>query len=745
MAARIGITRHRPGIGRFTLALTVWALWVTGPAEAQPRTFTVQADPASLGPIPDGPGGTPCVTTPPSPKVVTFTVNESGPVVGLALALTFAPTHAAAGELTITLVSPGGARHPIFTRPGAVTSGCGAAARLAGPYTFTDTAPSDFFLTTQDFAGSTVPPGNYRAVTAGSKGVAGTPTSLDAAFVGQSARGVWTLVVTDGAAGNSGGIAAASLTLTAGTSTSATPGTTGPLPTVNCFMTPAPISRDLTFDVNGISGAIRSLSVSLEMNVVPGAAVGAELIGPGGVGRRLLFPSQSDPFVVSGDLRGHYDVTDFATRTMGYIYGMPRGTPLASGPYQPIDDQLFPTALAPVFAGRSANGRWTLRVTNCGSSQNAITNARIAFVTETASAADTYAVESNTPLTVAAPGVLANDSASGRLSATLTSVPASGTVLLNSDGSFTYRPNAGFVGRDRFEYRASAPGSSGQNTVATIDVTPPTARPPSNVEVVSVVGNHATLRWLPPAAGPAPTSFELTAGTSPGQVLARVPLPPDPPVFEVDAPPGVFFLRLTTQSPIGPSGPSNDARLSVGVPDPPSPPASLTGLVNGDILTLHWKDTFAGGAPTGAVLDVSGAFTGSLPVPAGGGFSFPGVPPGTYTFALRATNAAGVSSASNPVTLTFPGACSGPPATPTRFLAFARGSLLGLLWDPPTAGAAADRYQLHVTGSFTGTVPMGLTRSLTTPVPPGAYTIAVSASNPCGTSAPTAATTVVIP
>jgi len=97
------------------------------------------------------------------------------------------------------------------------------------------------------------------------------------------------------------------------------------------------------------------------------------------------------------------------------------------------------------------------------------------------------------------------------------------------------------------------------------------------------------------------------------------------------------------------------------------------------------------------------------------------------------------------VTLTFPGACSGPPATPTRFLAFARGSLLGLLWDPPTAGAAADRYQLHVTGSFTGTVPMGLTRSLTTPVPPGAYTIAVSASNPCGTSAPTAATTVVIP
>ena len=33
--------------------------------------------------------------------------------------------------------------------------------------------------------------------------------------------------------------------------------------------------------------------------------------------------------------------------------------------------------------------------------------------------------------------------------------PASGVVMLNDDGSFTYTPDAGFVGTDSFTYRAA--------------------------------------------------------------------------------------------------------------------------------------------------------------------------------------------------------------------------------------------------------------------------------------------------
>ena len=60
------------------------------------------------------------------------------------------------------------------------------------------------------------------------------------------------------------------------------------------------------------------------------------------------------------------------------------------------------------------------------------------------------------PLVVTTPGILANDTdpASLALTANLVTQPAHGTLQLNSDGSFTYAPAAGFSGTDSFTYRA---------------------------------------------------------------------------------------------------------------------------------------------------------------------------------------------------------------------------------------------------------------------------------------------------
>lgn len=72
--------------------------------------------------------------------------------------------------------------------------------------------------------------------------------------------------------------------------------------------------------------------------------------------------------------------------------------------------------------------------------------------------ANAYAGTRNTVLTVAAPGVLSNDSnvAGGAvLAAVLVSGPAHGSLKLNGDGSFVYTPQAGFSGIDSFTYRAS--------------------------------------------------------------------------------------------------------------------------------------------------------------------------------------------------------------------------------------------------------------------------------------------------
>ena len=72
---------------------------------------------------------------------------------------------------------------------------------------------------------------------------------------------------------------------------------------------------------------------------------------------------------------------------------------------------------------------------------------------------DAYNTNEDTPLSVAAPGVLTNDTdADGdplTASLVVASGPTDGTLTLNADGSFTYTPNADFNGADSFRYTAS--------------------------------------------------------------------------------------------------------------------------------------------------------------------------------------------------------------------------------------------------------------------------------------------------
>jgi alpha-tubulin suppressor-like RCC1 family protein len=88
--------------------------------------------------------------------------------------------------------------------------------------------------------------------------------------------------------------------------------------------------------------------------------------------------------------------------------------------------------------------------------------------------ADAYSTSEDTPLVIAAPGVLANDTdADGdALTAWKTSDPAHGALALASDGSYTYTPAANWFGTDSFTYRASDGVAHSSNAVVTITVTP---------------------------------------------------------------------------------------------------------------------------------------------------------------------------------------------------------------------------------------------------------------------------------
>jgi len=93
--------------------------------------------------------------------------------------------------------------------------------------------------------------------------------------------------------------------------------------------------------------------------------------------------------------------------------------------------------------------------------------------------ADGYNTDADTPLSVAAPGVLANDTdvEGAPLSASLVGDVAHGALTLRPDGSFVYTPTVGFTGQDTFTYRAydGADYSNVATVIIGIDNDPPVA------------------------------------------------------------------------------------------------------------------------------------------------------------------------------------------------------------------------------------------------------------------------------
>ena len=84
---------------------------------------------------------------------------------------------------------------------------------------------------------------------------------------------------------------------------------------------------------------------------------------------------------------------------------------------------------------------------------------------------DAYSTPAGHALTVAAPGVLTNDSGGdgSALSAVLVAAPSHGLLQLGAGGGFTYTPSLGFAGPDSFAYTATD-GTSTSN-VATVTIT----------------------------------------------------------------------------------------------------------------------------------------------------------------------------------------------------------------------------------------------------------------------------------
>ena len=139
---------------------------------------------------------------------------------------------------------------------------------------------------------------------------------------------------------------------------------------------------------------------------------------------------------------------------------------------------------------------------------------------------DNYATDQNVALNIAAPGVLANDSGPGALSAVLAAGPANGVLNLNADGSFDYTPNSGFSGADSFTYDADYNGTTDQAvvniTVNTVNAVPVAANDSAVTDQDTPVGINVLANDNDPDAGPQPLSVNIQSAPANGGVVVNV-------------------------------------------------------------------------------------------------------------------------------------------------------------------------------------------------------------------------------
>ena len=142
---------------------------------------------------------------------------------------------------------------------------------------------------------------------------------------------------------------------------------------------------------------------------------------------------------------------------------------------------------------------------------------------------DSYSAAKDTPLMVAAPGVLSNDTdvEGDQLTAMILSGPAHGILTLNTNGSFTYTPAVAYTGSDSFTYRTT--DSAADFSVGTVNLTVATKTATTSTLTISKspqqysdrVTFEATITPLTIGGPPPALSVTFKLGT---QVIGTAPM-----------------------------------------------------------------------------------------------------------------------------------------------------------------------------------------------------------------------------
>jgi hypothetical protein len=184
----------------FVGALIAWAC-LAAPAQGS----VWEADPDSLGPIPDA-GSCEPGSDFGQPLEVRFDVPLDEPVEDVRVRFRLDPPLSFGGDYRVTLRSPQGVEHLLIPHVGPYGGVFGPLPdyEAEGPYLFWDGAPTSWVEAITLAGGDLVPPGAYRA-----------EESINASFAGGGSEGVWTLSFREFClqAGDQGGVGEAQLVI----------------------------------------------------------------------------------------------------------------------------------------------------------------------------------------------------------------------------------------------------------------------------------------------------------------------------------------------------------------------------------------------------------------------------------------------------------------------------------------------------------------------------------------------------
>jgi YVTN family beta-propeller protein len=439
-----------------------------------------------------------------------------------------------------------------------------------------------------------------------------------------------------------------------------------------------PVSGRVYVAHNGTS--VSGLGVPLTVEAAPNQPVGTI-----GVGWAFQSPSNGADFV------GLFDENAPNSAPLSRIYT--NGTASPGGPGAGAA-----AVNLPIPAGLPFDNREIRFVSGAGGGTFALR--RIALPV---AGNDSYSTRPSTPITMPAPGVLANDvGADGApVQARLVSNPANGTLALQPNGTFTYTPRAGFTGIDSFTYQATDPFGLPAIATATIVVsTPPVARDDAYSVVAGTVLDVSAPGVLANDADPDSPSLQASVVTGPANgTLSLQPsgsfsytpngsyVGPDRFTYRATDETGLSSTATVAITVTAPPVPAPPSPTPPG-PTPPGPTPVPAGgpvamndtyaVANGSVLTASAPGVLVndtGASPLRVEVE-RGPAHGALSLQPGGAFTYSPGPSfaGSDTFEYRATDQAGQSATATVTINVTPVAC-GPRPTVRLQTAIVDGAL----------------------------------------------------------------------